>query len=311
MSPEQAAALQALAFREKMLGKGFLGLALVITDRAKRDGLPIDASTMRTAGGGQVRGAGGGAVKKILERHGVQRRLSSEGGRTSRGTPAKTEAYVGFLNDHAGDPAFDLDAVECFWIARVNDFFAAQPFSFALGSDTGVRGAVRALIAKVEARQRETPGSTIVGAVVQHLIGAKLEVRLDLSPGDLARHGASVNDAASRGGDLEWGDTVIHVTTAPGEPLIEKCRANLDGGSRPIIITSRGKTAVAEGLLDNAGLAERVDVLDYEQFLTANIFEIGRFDAAGRRSAVVAILDRYNDIVERVETDPGLRIVLT
>lgn len=64
-----------------MLGKGFLGLALVITDNATQpSGLPINTEEMMTKGGGQVRGAGGARVQAILSRYGIHRRLSSEGG---------------------------------------------------------------------------------------------------------------------------------------------------------------------------------------------------------------------------------------
>lgn len=295
-----------LAREHDMLGKGFLGLALVITDRAATDGLPMDPSRMMTAGGGQVKGAGGGRVRAILQQHGIQRRLSLEGGRTSRGTPAKMRAYVEFLNARA--ETIDLAATMAFWTNRVRDYFAGQPFVLDLDPALGVAGAVRGLVAKVEARQKEMPGATLVGTVVQHLIGAKLEIALDLPAGGVAQHGASVNDAKGRSGDLEVGDTVIHITTAPGQLLIEKCAANLNSGLRPIVITGRDRTRSAQDQIADAGLADRIDVLDYEQFLAANVFEIGRFAAEGRRSAFERIVERYNEIIDRVESDPGLRI---
>lgn len=306
MSQEEE--LWALAREHDLLGKGFLGLALVITDLAATKGLPINADQMMTAGGGQVKGAGGARVRTLLDQHGIQRRLSSEGGRTSRGTPAKMRAYVTFLNERAAD--LDVPAVMAFWIERVRDYFGSQPFVLDLDPALGVAGAVRGLVAKVEARQREMPGATLVGTVIQHLIGAKLEIALELPAGDVARHGASVNDAKGRGGDLELGDTIIHITTAPGQLLIEKCASNLNAGLRPIVITGRERTRSAQDQIADAGLADRIDVLDYEQFLAANVFEIGRFGADGRRRAFERIVARYNEIIDRVESDPGLRITI-
>lgn len=125
---------------------------------------------------------------------------------------------------------------------------------------------------------------------------------------EIAQHGASVNDAAGRGGDLELGDTVIHVTTAPGQPVVEKCRLNLSASRRPIIVTGRNRVSTAEDLIADQGLAGRIDVLDYEQFLAANVFELGRFNASGRAEAIARIIERYNGIIDRVETDPSLRI---
>lgn len=299
--------LHTLAVKHQMLGKGFLGLAVVITDNAnKPGGLPIDTEAMMTVGGGQVRGASGPRVHAILARHGIDRRLSSEGGRTSRGTPAKAKAYADFLNRHSSN--IDLSAVMGYWMSRVRDYFASKPFILDLDPALGVSGIVRNLISQVEERQKEASGATLVGTVVQHLIGAKLEVVLSKQEGEIAKHGASVNDSKGRGGDLEIGDTVIHITTAPGQLLVEKCASNVRAGLRPIVITGRDRGVVAESLIADQGMAGRVDVLDYEQFLTANVFEIGGFDREGRRDAFEKIVARYNEIIDRVESDPGLHI---
>lgn len=90
--------------------------------------------------------------------------------------------------------------------------------------------------------------------------------------------------------------------------LIEKCAANLRAGLRPVVITGRDRTRSAQDQIADAGMTDRVDVLDYEQFLAANIFEIGRFAADGRRRAFERIIERYNQIIDRVESDPSLRV---
>lgn len=293
-----------------MLGKGFLGIALVVTDKARNEGLPLDPKTMLTKGGAQVKGASGPRVQALLNTHGIDRRLTSEGGRTSRGGPSKMQAYVAFLNDRWREGPFDLDPVMEFWLDRVRQYFATRPFILDLDPALGIRGTLARLITDVGARQREVRGATLVGTVVQHLIGAKLEVALQLPVGSLARHGASVSDQSGRAGDLEQGDTVIHVTTAPGTPLIEKCAANLKAGKRPLIVTGRNRLQTADGLLADAGVSDRVDVLDYEGFLATNVFELGRFEATGRRDAFERIVMRYNLIIETLEGDPSLRIEL-
>ncbi len=302
--------IDALAREHEMLGKGFLGIALVITEQARIAGLPLDPDSLLTNGGAQVKGASGANVQAILNRYGITRRLTSEGGRTSRGGPKKMRAYVEFLNVKRGRGSVDLEEAMQFWLDRVRAYFAARPFVLELDAAHGMRGTVRRLIASVEARQKEISGATLVGTVVQHLIGAKLEVALDLPAGALARHGASVSDQSGRAGDLEQGDTVIHITTAPGSPLIEKCAHNLAGGRRPVIVTGRDRLTTADTLLTDAGLSDRVDVLDYEGFLAANVFELGRFEAQGRREAMERIIGRYNAIIEAREGDPSLCIEL-
>ena len=65
---------------------------------------------------------------------------------------------------------------------------------------------------------------------------------------------------------------------------------------------------VAAGLAENAGIAERLDVFDVEQWLAAEILDRAGDSIVGRNQAVVQLLDRYNAIIGKVETDPSLRI---
>ena len=64
------------------------------------------------------------------------------------------------------------------------------------------------------------------------------------------------------------------------------------------------EVAVAEGLADNEGLADGIDIFEIEQFVALNPYEMGEFAAAGRRAAVGDPVARCNEIVEDVETDP-------
>jgi len=57
-------------------------------------------------------------------------------------------------------------------------------------------------------------------------------------------------------------------------------------------------------------VAERIDIFEIEQFVALNLYELGRFAAAGRRVAVTDLVERYNAIVDEIETDPSLRIQL-
>lgn len=68
--------------------------------------------------------------------------------------------------------------------------------------------------------------------------------------------------------------------------------------------------AVAEGLASNSSLGERIDVFEVEQFVAANLYELGTFAAEGRRMAINELVERYNQIVDDVETDPSLKIEL-
>lgn len=291
-------------------GKGPLCVALVVTQHARGlMGLPLDADWLITEGGGQVLGLGKGAVQAVLSRHGIHRTLASEGGRTSRGSLNNMRAYVALLNELHEQEPLDLDAVERFWIERVHEFFAAKPFKIRLDGSRSLRAVFADLLKQAEERQKTAPGVHYAGALMQHLVGAQLDCAL--GPGQLAHNSYSTADAPTgRAGDFLAGDVAIHVTTAPSEALIHKCGDNLDAGLRPVIITGKRGLPVAEGLAGNADLGERIDVFEIEQFLAANFHEPGAFNSEGRRAALDSLVERYNQIVEDVETDPGLKIEL-
>jgi hypothetical protein len=282
-------------------------VALVVTQHARNIGLPLDPAKLLTARGGQVLGMGRGAVQAVLNRHNITRVLAAEGGRTSRGSIDNMREYVGLLNSLAAQGPVDLDAVEAFWIERVHEFFAARPFRIRLDASRSLRMVVRDVIEQAEERQKTAPGVYYAGAVLQHLVGAKLDCAL--GRGQLQHNSFSTADAPSgRVGDFLVGDVAIHVTTSPGEAVIERCRDNINEGHRPVLVTVRRSAAVAEGLADNKGLGERIDVFEIEQFVALNVYELGKFIAGGRQAAVADIVNRYNEIVDEVETDPSLKI---
>lgn len=288
------------------LSKGSLSLALILTRNAKAKAFPLDQADFLTARGGQVAGLGGPAVKRILGDHGVERILSTEGGRTSRGNMERMVAYLAVLNAiHARD-ALDLDEVEKYWVSRTLAYFDAQPFTFKLDPAKSLRACVRDLLAQAVERQREVRGTMYAGAVMQHLVGAKLDY---VTKGALEHHGFAVADAPSnRSGDFLIGDVAIHVTTAPGEALIRKCQANLSTGLRPLIITTDDGVGGAKALSKQAGVDDRLDVIEIEQFIATNVYEWSAFDRDARPVAVRDIIDRYNRIIADCESDPSLRI---
>ena len=301
------AQLAAFAAEKGFRGKGALSIALIVTQHAKKLGLPLDPEKLLTKRGAQVLGAGGDAVQAVLKRHSVTRLLAAEGGRTSRGSVDNMREYVSFLNGLADYDNVDLDAIEGFWIERVLEFFAGKPFKIKLDGSWSLRTVIRDVISQAIERQKTTPGVHYAGAVLQHLVGAKLDCAL--GKGKIAHNSFSTADApGARVGDFFIGDVAIHVTTSPGEDVIVKCGENLNDGYRPILVTLQRGLTVGEGLAGNVGLGERIDIFEIEQFIALNLYELGHFAAEGRRIAVADLVSRYNEIVEAFETDPSLRI---
>ncbi len=298
-------------FRDEMKirGKGALAVVIHITRYAGENGLPLDADSLITEGSGQVLGLGKGAVQRILNDHGITQVLAEEGGRTSRGSIGIMRAYVAFLNDLRIKKPSDLNAIETWWIERIKEHFSAKPFRLRFDAAKSLQAIIQDLLVQAKKRQQEASGTMYQGTVLQHLVGAKLE--LAMPEIKIVHNGASVADAVSdRSGDFVIDDSIIHITTSPSEAVIRKCQRNLDAGAKPIILTIADGVSVAKGLAGNAGLAGRIDIMDAEQFLAANLHELSLFKSAERLTTLEKLIEVYNRIVFENETDPSLRIEL-
>jgi len=300
-------ALVRFTAEKRFRGKGPLSVALVITQHARTKGLPLDPKELVTGGQGQVLGLGKGAVQGILKKHGIARVLAAEGGRTSRGSIGNMREYVEFLNELSKRNLVDFKLIEDHWIERVYEFFAGKPFKIKLDTSRSLRAVVRDVIAQAEDRQKTTQGVHYAGAVLQHLVGAKLDCAL--GSGAVYHNSFSTADApGERNGDFFLGDVAVHVTTSPSEGLLDRCEENLNDGFRPLIVTTQSGLAVVEGLAKNKGLTERIDTFEIEQFIALNLYELGKFAIEGRTTAVSDLVNRYNAIIDEVETDPSLKI---
>ena len=215
--------------------------------------------------------------------------------------------YVDFLNTWNAEEAVDFDVIEAFWAEQVREYFRNQPFILTADTSRTIGANLEELFDQAKKRQRQNPGTQYLGTVLQHLVAAKL--RLIMPEGSFEIHGASVADAPTeRAGDFILNNSIIHCTTMPGAALIEKCRRNLIAGCRPIIITIFDRVYTALNLAEDAGLDGRVEVWDVQQFLSANVFEHSFFDEQKRNSTLADIIDNYNQIILKKETDPSLRI---
>ena len=293
----------------KIKGKGALAVVIHISRYAKEKGLPLDVEQLITkkGSGGQVLGLGKGSVQRVLKDYGITQVLAEEGGRTSRGSIPIMRAYVDFLNELHNEGIAALTEIEAWWIVCVKEHFAAKPFRLRFDASKGFQAIIQDLLAQAKKRQQEATGAMYQGAVLQHLVGAKLELAMpDLTIG---HNGFSVADAVSdRSGDFVIDDSIIHITTSPCEAVIRKCQHNLHAGAKPIILTLAEGVTVAKGLADNAGLAGQIDIMDAEQFLAGNLHELSLFKTSARRTTFEKLIETYNRIIADNERDPSLRI---
>lgn len=309
MNAKQKKALEEFARTHNFLRqKGALCVALVGTRKAIEHTLPLNPDELRTPRKGQISGLSRDAVQKILAEYGIEKVLAREGGRTSRGSLDNMAKYIEFLNEQTKIAALDLKQVEAYWIDQVLAYFASKPFLLNLDQASSITETVQNVIQQAISRQQQyASGTQYLGAVLQHLTGAKLEI---LKRGyKLSHHSfSSADQQLERAGDFSLGDSVIHVSSAPTEALLRICGENLKAGLRPIIVTLAKNVRVAEALAENIQLEKRIDFFSIEQFMAVNIHEMGQFNADGRIQAINKIIEHYNKIIEENETDPSLRI---
>ncbi|MBX9834916.1 MAG: DUF4928 family protein [Burkholderiaceae bacterium] len=306
--PDLASVLLTYKSSSGLIGKGQIATMIYASRLARRSGLPFNVEEgITTEGEGQVKGLGKGSVQAILMDYGITRVLAEEGGRTSRGSLGNIRSFLNFLNDLHTAGKVDTSAIEAWWVKQASHFFNAKPFALRFETGKSLRSVVRDLLAQARKRQDEGAGTMFVGAMLQHLIGAKLSLAL---PNTVIKHnGFSVADGPTgRSGDFEIGNASLHITTTPGEAVIRKCAANLSAGRHPIVITVHEMLPAADAFATAQGIADKLDVLDAEQFLVANLYELGGFRSDQRRVTIEALVDKYNEIVTAQETDPSLRI---
>ena len=287
--------------------KGALSLVVQFTRIVQNKDYPYDPNDFQTSSKGQIAGLSGANLKKILKEHGITQQLSSEGGRTNRGSIGLMTKYVDFLNAWHKEGTVDFSVIDKFWAEQVREYFRNLPFVLSADTSKTIGANLDELFEQAKKRQKQNPGVQYIGTVVQHLVAAKLCLIMSESAFEI--HGASVADASTeRSGDFVINNCVIHCTTMPGAMLIEKCKSNLRSGCRPIIITIFERVHTALNIAEDAGLAGRVEVWDIRQFLSSNVYEHSLFDDSKLNSTLSKIIAQYNKIVLEVETDPSLRI---
>ncbi len=292
---------------KKLYSKGELATILHVSRFAKEKGLPLNSEALVTEGKGQVLGLGKSRVQSILKEYGISKVLAEEGGRTSRKSINNMHDYVAFLNELHQNGIAVLPKIEAWWVERITEYFAAQPLVLKLDASKSLQAVVEDLIQQAFKRQKDNPGTKYAGAMLQHLVGAKLA--LIMGDEQIEHHGFSVADAVSgRTGDFIIDNVIIHVTTSPGEALIQKCVRNIESGCRPVIVTLYKSLAAAFSVADMYEMQGRIDIFDIEQFIAANVYEWSKFKTAEQKVTITSLIDKYNELIEAHETDPSLKV---
>ncbi|MEW6485420.1 MAG: DUF4928 family protein [Pseudomonadota bacterium] len=281
----------------------------LIVSRMMADGMPITDERLYSDGKSQVRGLSGPSIAKILEQHGETRIFTREGGRTSRGTVFLAAAIRNVLNDTKILESAPVNTVyvssqlEAFFTKCVRlDYFDKQRITVDIDHNKPISSVVSdILVAAAERSDKPT------GAVLQHLVGAKLQLRFpEEKIGSDRANAADMH--TDREGDFQIGTTAFHVTTAPMEKLISRCVENKRAGYRPVILTLESKLQAAKQMADNVGMSEQISVQSAETFIGTNIEEISTYDGDRIREGLASLIRTYNSRIDKIEIDKSLMI---
>ena len=147
------------------------------------------------------------------------------------------------------------------------------------------------------------------GAVAQHLVGAKLAVRLPTLEIVNVSY-TTADQQLGRPGDFVVGDTAFHVTVSPMPPVLDKCKENLRNGFRSTLLVPESRLQAARQMAEAIEVEDRVGIVAIESFVGQNIEELAGFGSANLAAGFRALLAKYNERVEKVEADRSLLIRL-
>lgn len=284
--------------------KGTISATLAVIERLKED-YRLDIAAHTAKGGTQISGAGGQALKKILERFGEKRPFTKEGGRTNRGLREQIKMMLEAIREarleslSPGQRAEALNEMQRFLVGKVMAFHARQRIKVIYDPSKSTWQNIQSLLALSRETGREGP-------VAQHLVGAKLQLRFpEIEVGNESY--STADDQLGRPGDFYIGDTAFHVTVSPMIGVYEKCRENLENGFRVYLLVP--ERAVA-GAKQNAELMApgRIAVESIESFVGQNIEELSYFSRDKLKNGFRRLLETYNDRVVQAETDRSLLI---
>jgi len=301
---EWFAALPTYSATGGLPARGSIAAALVILERLKKNyQLGLDAH--RASGKAQIRGLTSSALKKILASFGECRPFLSEGGRTNRGAPGDVENMLNILRplelDRESTEARQEVLAECqrFLVEKVRDYHSRKRLEIVYDPARTTWMTVKELL-----RQAEAVGKA--GPVAQYLVGAKLQIRFPNIRVSNERYSAA-DVQTQRLGDFEVGDTVFHVTVAPGADIYEKCRHNVEQGLCVYLLVPDDFVV---GARQNAEAAApgQIAVASLESFIANNIEELSAFQRDQRISGFRCLLETYNRRVEEIELDKSMLI---
>jgi hypothetical protein len=290
--------------RKKKISRNTYAVGLVVLDRLRAT-CPLDPQDAVSIGG-EIKGARS-ALPATLEKYEIPRTyLKETTTRQSSHDGIRLFEALEYGRALAGLPADARDRVLREGIGvlteGINAWFLRQHLKVQCARTNSPAAWIGSIIAQAKGKSG--------GVVEQHLVGAKLAERF--SGTEVQNHPGHAGDLqTNRQGDFVVGSTVYHVTAAPGEAVIDKCRANVDQGYHPCLVVPSSSVVAARQLASNRDVDEQITIIAIEDFLALNIMEMAEGEQPRFLEILGRIVETYNRRLAEVETDMSLRIEIS
>jgi len=285
--------------------RGTIAAALVVLERLKED-FDLRLESHRAKGGqSQIAGLGRAAVARILARFGERRVFLREGGRTNRGAPGDIDRMLrgieqaGLGSVTEAQRVVIIERLQEFLVEKVRESHSRHRLKVQYDPAKTTQQFVQDLL-------KLASESGKAGAVAQHLVGAKLQLRF---PGLTVenRPFSAADEQLGRPGDYIVGSTAFHVTVAPMPGVYERCQENLNGGLRVYLLVPEQKVMGARQNAETVAPG-RIAVESIESFVSQNIEELSAFSGEQLVTQFRQLLETYNRRVDEAQDDKSLMV---
>ena len=328
---QKAFALWCSEHRDKYTGlpiKGRLYGALVVLSNLKESDAKSVWSYINTQGvtstdkgthfgDRSIKGHTSNKIKLALSKLGKPELIPNSGGeagRTSTGTKRAGLGIIEIVNSFTrrGEDHSSILAIGEQVVDLLNGFVVEQLLKHAEIGGIEISYVQSETIGAYVSKLINYPVSK-PGAVLQHLVGAKLEMRYRSQPEiNIAHHSSATADLqTNRLGDFDIGNSVIHVTKSPTVDHFQKAYQNAKSGRTVYVLIPENKLGMTAATVDiDSSYKSKVNVYSIEQFITQNIDELSLFRKEISLVSLLDMLKIYNQLVQEYENDNSLKIVL-
>lgn len=256
-------------------------------------------------------------VSSALINHGYAHLAPSgsrgEQGRTSTGTKRAGLEFIQMIRSALEQAPEDMryeqgEALAAYLYGQI--FSLLQQYQDMGGIDTPFKASesIAAYISQLLDAHQGNPG-----AVLQHLVGAKLELRFAGRPVAIEHHSSATADAQTgRLGDFEIGSTVFHVTKRANDDHYRKAMQNADNGRKVYLLAPDSVLQAVKAYAEQfeTGFSKKVDIFSIEQFVAQNLDELAVFDRSEALRQLHRLLEKYNELIESYEHDRSLKVII-